>query len=414
MHRSFLYAAVDGAKRAAQPMRAMAELSAQALRTPLNPWSRTEAGRRWAAACDVFEQMWRIYPKPAFNLPFTEVNGERLAIIEKPVWSRPFGTLLHFEKQIGPKAKLKPQPKVLIAAPLSGHFATLLRGTVEAMLPGHDVYITDWTDARLVPVNEGRFGLDEYVEYIMEMLRHLGPGTHLMAVCQPGPACLAAAALMHEDKEDARPASLTIMGSPIDARRSPTQPNRLSEERPFSWFEEKMIHTVPWPYPGAGRRVYPGFLQLTAFINMNRDRHADAQRDFYNNLIKGDGESVQKHREFYDEYLSVLDLSAEFYLDTIDRVFQRFELATGTFHFRGRLVKPAAIRDMGLMTVEGEKDDISGVGQTQAAHALCPSIPDRRKVLYVHPQVGHYGVFNGKRWRTDIQPRVADFIKANG
>ena len=416
LYQNFLYAAVDGAKRSAQPFRLVADFSAMALRNPLNPWSATYVGKTMAAAFDVFESFTRNYAKPEFNLPALRIYGQPVTVTERYVWEKPFGRLKHFAKDMEVYGRLRKtfqHPKVLIVAPLSGHFATLLRGTVEAMLPEHDVYITDWTDARDVPLSKGRFGLDEYIQYVMAMLRHLGPGTHLMAVCQPGPACLAAAALLHEDKDPAAPRSLTIMGSPIDARQSPTVPNKLSEERPFSWFEQNMIHRVPLPYPGAGRLVYPGFLQLTAFINMNRERHTNAQYDFFKNLVKGDGDSVQKHRTFYDEYLAVLDLPAEFYLETIDKVFQRFLLADGRLAVAGRPVRPDAITDMGLMTVEGENDDISGIGQTQAAHALCPNVPDKRKVDYIQPGVGHYGVFNGTRWRTEIQPRVRDFIRAN-
>ena len=414
--QSFLYAAVDSARRSAQPFRAVADFSALALRNPLNPWSHTYAGRTWAAALDVFESFTRNYARPAFNLAPLKIYGQPVEVTETVVWSQPFCNLVRFAKDEEVYGKLRakfPHPKVLIVAPLSGHFATLLRGTVEAMLPEHDVYITDWTDARDVPLSKGRFGLDDYIDYVMQMVRHLGPKTHILAVCQPGPACLAAAALMHEGKDKAKPASLTIMGSPIDARRSPTEPNRLSETRPYEWFESNMIHRVPLPYAGHGRLVYPGFLQLTAFINMNRERHTNAQYDFFKNLVKGDGDNVQKHRDFYDEYLAVLDLPAEFYLETIDKVFQRFELAEGKLKYRGHPVKPAAIRDMGLMTVEGEKDDISGIGQTQAAHDLCPNIPKARKLDYIQPGVGHYGVFNGTRWRTEIQPRVRDFIRAN-
>ena len=416
MYKSFLYAAVDASKRSAQPMRAVADMSAKALRNPLNPWSKTYLGRTWAAAFDVFETMTRNYKKPEFGLPELKIYGQPVPFVEKFVWSKPFCNLLHFEKDSGTYEKLRrkfPHPKVLIVAPMSGHFATLLRGTVEAMLPEHDVYITDWVDARDVPVSAGRFGLDTYIEYVMEMLRHLGPGTHLLAVCQPGPACLAAAALMHEDKDPAAPRSLTIMGSPIDARLSPTVPNKLSEERDLDWFKSNMIQIVPCPYAGAGRKVYPGFLQLTAFISMNQERHTNAQHEYYKNLVKGDGDSVQKHRTFYDEYLAVLDMPAEFYIETIDKVFQKFELANGTLKVGERLVKPSAIKTMGLMTVEGENDDISGIGQTQAAHALCSGIPASRKVDYIQEGVGHYGVFNGTRWRTEIQPRVRDFIRAN-
>ena len=356
MYNAFFYTAFDVMKRSAQPFRAFADMSARALRDADNPISQSYFARTWAAAFDLFESATRNYEKPAFNLPELRVHGEPVPVQETVVWSKPFGRLLHFRKDAEVYGRLRgeaPHPTVLIVAPLSGHFATLLRGTVEAMLPEHDVYITDWTDAREVPLRAGRFGLDDYVTYVMEMLRFLGPGAHVMAVCQPGPACLAAAALMHEDGEQAAPLSLTIMGSPIDARLSPTEPNLLSEKRSLDWFKQNMIHTVPLVYPGAGRQVYPGFLQLTAFINMNRSRHTDAHYEFYKNLVKGDGDSVQKHREFYDEYLAVLDLSAEFYIETVDRVFQRFELANGEFHVHGRLVKPGAIRNMGLMTVEG-------------------------------------------------------------
>lgn len=416
LYNPFLYATVDATKRSAQPFRVMADFGSKLLRDPSNPFADTVFAKTWAAACDVFESVTRNYAKPAFNLPELRIYGQPVAVTERIVWQKPFGSLLHFEKDAETYTSLRakyPHPKVLIAAPLSGHFATLLRGTVEAMLPEHDVYITDWTDARDVPLTAGRFGLDTYIEYVMDMLHFLGPGTHLLAVCQPGPACLAAASLMHEDKDPAAPRSLTIMGSPIDARLSPTAPNKLSEERKLSWFEKNMIHVVPFPYAGAGRKVYPGFLQLTAFINMNRERHTNAQYDFFNNLVKGDGDSVQKHRTFYDEYLAVLDLPAEFYIETIDKVFQRFELANGELMVGDRLVKPGAITDMGLMTVEGENDDISGIGQTQAAHTLCTGIPDNRKVDYIQEGVGHYGVFNGTRWRTEIQPRVRDFIRAN-
>lgn len=416
MYRSFLYAAVDASRRAAVPMRAAADLSAQMLRNPLNPLAYTTAGRSMAAAFDLFEGLTRTYKKPEFGIRSIKVYGQPVKIAETPVWARPFGTLLHFAKEeplYGQLRKKFPHPKVLIVAPMSGHFATLLRGTIEAMLPEHDVYVTDWADARDAPREAGPFGLDDYVDTVIAMLRALGPGTHLMAVCQPGPACLAAAALMHEAKDPARPRSLTIMGSPIDARKSPTVPNKLSETRNLDWFKTNMIHRVPLPYRGHGRLVYPGFLQLTAFIEMNRDRHVNAHYEFYKNLVKGDGDSARKHRDFYDEYLAVMDIPSEFYIETIDRVFQRFELARGLWLHRGHPVNPAAIRDMGLMTVEGENDDISGIGQTQAAHELCSSIPPARKIDYIQPGVGHYGVFNGTRWRTEIQPRVRDFIRAN-
>ena len=414
MYRSFLYAAVDTAKRSAQPFRALADMSAKVLRDPMNPFADTDVGRTWAAAFDVFESLTRTYKKPAFNLPELRVYGQPVAVIEKHVWSKPFCNLLHFEKdaEVYPKLRKKfPHPKVLIVAPLSGHYATLLRGTVEAMLPEHDVYITDWVDAREVPLSAGRFGLDDYVFYVMEMIRFLGPGTHLLAVCQPGPACLAAAALLHEDKDKAAPRSLTIMGSPIDARRSPTEPNRLSEKRPYNWFERNMIHTVPMPYPGLGRRVYPGFLQLTGFMTMNLDRHINAHVDLFKNLVKGDRDSVDQHQTFYEEYLAVMDLAAEFYLQTVETVFQRHALPDGVMMHRKERVDCSAIRDTALLTIEGEKDDICGLGQTEAAQLLCSRIADDRRQHYVQLGVGHFGVFNGRRFRTEIQPRIRDFIR---
>jgi poly(3-hydroxybutyrate) depolymerase len=287
----------------------------------------------------------------------------------------------------------------------------LLRGTVEAMLPAHDVYITDWADVRFVPISAGRFDLNDYIDYLMEFLRAIGPRAHAMAVCQPGPALLAAAAIMAEDDDPARPATMTIMGSPIDSRRSPTVPNLLSKERSYEWFERNMIFTVPAPYPGMLRRVYPGFVQLYSFLSMNSDRHMNAHYDYFKDLVKGDGDSADKHRLFYDEYLSVLDMTEEFYLQTIREVFQEHSLPEGKLMHRGRRVKPEAITDTALLTVEGERDDISGIGQTQAAHDICVSLPDRLKEDYIQPGVGHYGVFNGSRWRDEIQPTIEKFIR---
>ncbi|NWH07077.1 MAG: polyhydroxyalkanoate depolymerase [Alphaproteobacteria bacterium] len=411
-----LYQVYEFQHAVVSPFRAVADLGSHFFRNPLNPWTYTYTGRSLAAAFDVFEATTRRYGKPLFDLPQTMINGEPVDVTERVVWTAPFADLLHFEKAKGAFERLRPKyphPKVLIVAPMSGHYATLLRGTVEGMLPEHDVYITDWRDARLVPMEAGGFHLDDYIDYVREMLSFLGPGTHVMAVCQPGPAVLAAAALMAEDKDPAEPASMVIMGSPIDARKSPTVPNKLSEERPLSWFRRNMISAVPFPHSGVGRRVYPGFMQLTSFISMNRDRHVNAHYDYFKNLIKGDGDNTQKHREFYDEYLAVMDITAEFYLETIDRVFQRHLLPKGELRHRGRLVRPGKIRAMALMTVEGEKDDISGIGQTQAAHELCGNIPADRHIDYIQPGVGHYGVFNGKRWRTEIQPRVRDFIRSS-
>ena len=298
---------------------------------------------------------------------------------------------------------------MLIVAPLSGHYATLLRGTVEAFLPTHEVYITDWADARMVPSGLGRFGLDEYSEAVRRMIGVVGPQANVLAVCQPGPIVLAVIALMSEDNDPNLPRTMSFLGSPIDARQSPTQANRLAETKDMRWFETNMIHTTPPPYPGMFRRVYPGFVQLASFMNMNLERHMDAHWSFFENLVEGDGDSAQKHREFYDEYLSVLDMPAEFYLETIQEVFKEHRLAEGVMMRSGRLVDPAAITKVGLLTIEGERDDISGVGQTQAAHKMCVNIPESDRVLHVHPKVGHYGVFSGKRFVEEIAPIITKF-----
>lgn len=409
-----LYSAFEFGYAAMTPARLAAGFGAKFWRSPLNPMSDTWVARASAAALDVFENATRRYPKPDWEIVDTEVAGRRVPVSIETAHSRPFCDLTHFRRDERALAAARgpgADPAVLIVAPLSGHYATLLRGTVEAMLPSHDVYITDWANARNVPLSAGRFDLNDYVDYLIAFLRHIGPSAHAMAVCQPGPALLAAAALMAEDEDPCRPATMTIMGSPIDARRSPTVPNLLAQERKFEWFERNMIYTTPSPYPGVMRRVYPGFVQLYSFLSMNHDRHLNAHYDYFNHLVEGDGDSAEKHRKFYDEYLSVLDLTEEFYLQTIRDVFQRFALAEGDFMHRGRRVKPEAITDIALMTVEGENDDISGIGQTQAAHDLCVNIPHAMKIDHIQARVGHYGVFNGSRWRNEIQPRVAAFIR---
>ncbi len=410
-----LYAAYELAYAAFAPARIAAGVGAKFWRSPLNPAADSWFGRSTAAALDVFENMTRRYPKPEWGLDHTVVNGAKVPLLIEEAAKEPFCTLVHFARDKDALEKAKgnaaPDPKVLIVAPLSGHYATLLRGTVEAMLPEHDVYITDWADARHVPLSDGRFDLNTYVDYLIGFMRTIGRGTHAMAVCQPGPALLSAASIMAEDNDPDRPASIVIMGSPIDSRRSPTVPNKLSQERPYHWFEQNMIFTVPGPYAGAMRRVYPGFVQLYSFLSMNSDRHVNAHYDYYEHLVQGDGDSADKHRAFYDEYLSVLDMTEEFYLQTIREVFQEHTLADGKFMHHGRLVKPTAIDDIALMTVEGENDDISGIGQTQAAHDLCVNVPESMRIDYIQPDVGHYGVFNGSRWRSEIQPRIAKFIR---
>jgi poly(3-hydroxybutyrate) depolymerase len=411
-----LYSLYEMNHLALAPFRAAAMAQSTMLRSPFNPAAESPLGRQAAAAAEVFETVTRRYRKPDWKLPTTTVNGVDVAVKPRAVWTGAWASLLRFErdpaaleKAKGPKAAA--DPKVLIVAPLSGHYATLLRGTVETFLPDHDVYITDWSDARMVPIMAGRFDLNDYIDYVIQMIRRIGPGTHVVAVCQPGPLVLAAVALMAERDDPFIPTTMTFMGSPIDARQSPTQPNRLAEQRPFEWFERNMIHTVPPIYPGAFRRVYPGFVQLASFMGMNWSRHVDAHKEFFANLIKGDGDNALKHREFYDEYLSVLDLSEEFYLQTIRDVFQEHKLARGLLRHHGRLVQPSAIRSVALMTVEGEKDDISGVGQTRAAHDICVNIPASMQVEYLQLGVGHYGVFNGRRFNTEIYPRIREFMR---
>ncbi|MDT8343535.1 MAG: polyhydroxyalkanoate depolymerase [Thermohalobaculum sp.] len=410
-----LYHAYEMTHAAMGPMRTAARMSSQALRNPFFPLRETLPVRATAAAFEMFVNATRRYGKPDFGIEEIEVSGELVPIVEEVVLSKPFGDLLHFRRN-ATVAAVRNDPKVLMVAPMSGHFATLLRGTVEAMLPEHDVYITDWTDARDVTVSEGRFDLADYADYITEFCRFLakdGERVTVMAVCQPGVPCLASAALMAEDGDAARPASLILMGSPIDTRVSQTEPNRLATTRPISWFEKNMIVVVPWPNRGFLRRVYPGFLQLSGFVQMNLDRHVDAHVDQFRNLVRGDGDSAAAHRAFYDEYLAVMDLTAEFYLQTVEEVFQKHSLPQGELVLRGRPIRPGAIRDTALMTIEGEKDDITGRGQTEAAIGLCENIPEAKKVHYTQPKVGHYGVFNGSRFRMHIQPKIRDFIRAN-
>ena len=411
-----LYTLHEYAYHSALPFRIGAQMARDFWSHPGNPAAATAIGRTLYASSEVIAGLTRRYGKPAWNIDSVEIEGRDVRVVEHVVWSSPWCRLVHFARHPADMRKAGrkgPSPTVLIVAPLSGHYATLLRGTVRAFLQDHEVFVTDWANARQVPMLEGRFDFHDYIDHIQTMLRELGPGVHVVAVCQPGPPVLAAASLMAEDKDPCRPASMTFMGSPIDARLSPTVTNQLAEEKPFAWFKSAMIHTVPPPYPGMGRRVYPGFVQLYSFMSMNEDQHVDAHRRYFEHLVDGDGDAAEKHEAFYDEYLSVLDLTEEFYLQTIDIVFQRHLLARGLLEHRGRKVDLAAIADIGLMTVEGENDDISGVGQTQAAHGLCSSIPKDRRVLHVQSRVGHYGVFNGRRFETEIYPLTRDFIARN-
>lgn len=391
------------------PMRAYADALRLAYDSPVNPFSDSPMVRSLSAGLEVFERTTRRYSKPEFGLETTEVNGKIVAVEEDVIWSKPFCDLLHFKRDL-PKDS-EPQPKILLVAPMSGHYATLLRGTVETMLPHAEVYITDWTDARIVPKSDGSFDLDDYIDYAIEMFETLGPDTHVMSVCQPSVPVLAAIALMETRKSKNTPRSMILMGGPIDTRVNPTGVNKLAQSKPLSWFEENVIMSVPWPLKGFGRRVYPGFLQLSGFMSMNLDKHVEAKNKFFMNLVKGDGETAEKHREFYDEYMAVMDLTEEFYLQTVDVVFIKHALPKGEMMHRDELVDPKSIKKCALFTIEGENDDITGAGQTQAAQDICSSIPKTKREHYIQPDVGHYGVFAGSRFRKEIAPRILKFAK---
>jgi poly(3-hydroxybutyrate) depolymerase len=402
-----MYHAYEWQRLLARPVRIWANTLEQVYSSPYNPLSDTWFGKSVAASAEIVARLTQNYGKPAFGLKTTQIGNETVAVNEEILLRKPFCQLLHFHRDT-----TRRDPKVLVVAPMSGHFATLLRGTVEALLPDHDVHITDWADAREVTLGEGNFDLDDYVDYVIEFCRYLGPDVHVIAVCQPSVPVLAAAALMAEAKDPRQPRSITLMGGPIDTRLSPTRPNDLAVRNSMMWFRQNVISTVPLNYPGALRRVYPGFLQLTSFISMNLDRHINAHMRQFEYLVKGDDDNADGHRAFYDEYLAVMDLTAEFYLQTVEVVFKEHLLPRGEWVSRGRKVDPAAI-ETALMTVEGELDDISGIGQTKAAHALTPNIPGARHVHWEQPRVGHYGIFNGRKWREQILPRVRDFIRDN-
>ena len=387
------YQAHELAYLAMAPARAASEVARFWARSPMNPLAKTPVGRTIVASTEMFERMTRRYGKPAFRLESTQVDGHMVAIEEQVVWQKPFCRLLRFKRDLPDGVAA---PKLLIVAPMSGHFATLLRGTVAAFLPHYDVYITDWTNARLVPKAVAYFDLDDYIDYLVEMCAALkadGSIVHTLGVCQPSVPLIAAVALMEAKGDPNTPDTMTLMGGPVDTRRSPTAVNQLAEKRGSQWFRENCVFPVPYPYPGFGRTVYPGFLQLSGFMAMNIDRHVDAHLEMFNHLVKGDGESGEKQREFYDEYLAVMDLTAEFYLQTIDTVFVDHLLPKGAMMHRGGPVDLSKIRRTGLMTVEGENDDISGIGQTHAAHDLCSSLPAERKTHHLQKDVGHYGVF---------------------
>ncbi|MGE0242283.1 MAG: polyhydroxyalkanoate depolymerase [Parvibaculaceae bacterium] len=393
------------------PWRAAADAAKLFWKNPVNPIAQTYMGRSMAASLDLFERVTRRYGKPAFGIGEIVVDGVEVSIAEEHILHKTFCTLVHFSKRWPAKSKPVKQPKLLIVAPMSGHYATLLRGTVAAMLPHADVYITDWVDARQVPLRLGSFDLDDYVDYVVEMLELLGPDVHVMAVCQPSVPVLAAVSLMAKHRNARKPRSMILMGGPIDTRRNPTVVNRLAVARGIDWFRKNAVVKVPFPHPGYMRDVYPGFLQLTGFMTMNLDRHMDAHRELFWHLVDGDGDAAEKQTEFYDEYLSVMDLTAEFYLQTVEKVFVNHELPRGLFHHRGEKVDPSAITETALFTIEGERDDISGVGQTEAAHDLCSRLAPGKKQHLLQKGVGHYGVFNGSRFRADAVPRIVDFMR---
>lgn len=395
-----------------RPARVAADATRLLLNNPLNPIGRTIAGRSMTAACEVFERTTRRYGRPAFGLSETTVDGATVAVREEVLLDLPFCKLLHFDRDVS-EATARTQPRILIVAPMSGHYATLLRGTVQALLPHADVSITDWQDARSVPYARGRFDLDTYVDYLVQMFRLFEGDVHVLAVCQPSVPVLAAVSLMEEAGDEDVPLSMMLMGGPVDTRISPTVVTKLAEERGIGWFERSVITTVPWLHAGRGRSVYPGFLQLTGFMTMNLDRHVSAHRDLFLHLVRGDGDSAVKHKEFYDEYLAVMDLAAEFYLQTVDTVFIRHALPKGEMTHRGHRIDPGAVSRVALMTIEGERDDITGLGQCQAAHALCRSIPNGKRRHREQAGVGHYGIFNGSRFNAEILPDMLDFVRQN-
>jgi poly(3-hydroxybutyrate) depolymerase len=383
----------------------LANIGAGWMQNPANPFSYSGMGPIVASALDVFAHAAAPRGKPEFGLETTLVNGEEVAVHEEIVLRKPFGQLKRFRRE-----GVEDSPRLLIVAPMSGHYATLLRGTVERMLPKHDVYITDWRDAKLVPLSDGRFDLDDYIDYLVAFLEHIGPGAHMLAVCQPSVPCYAAAAVMSENKHPARPKTLTMMGGPIDTREAPTAVNTLATQRPHSWFEKNVIATVPYSYPGAGRHVYPGFLQLAGFMTMNLGSHLTSHWEMFKHLVEGDGESADATKDFYEEYRSVCDMTEEFYLQTVDAVFQRHLLPKGELMHRGRRVDPAAITDIAILAIEGERDDISGIGQTKAALKISTSLPEELRRYHLAAGVGHYGIFNGSKWRERIAPVVEDWI----
>ena len=389
-----------------EPWRLLAELGAGAYASPFSPLAYVPSSNKYAAGFELMLRVTQRYGKPQFGIETVLVGKQEVAVREEVAIDNPFCRLLHFVKPA-----VKNQPRVLVVAPLSGHFSTLLRDTVRTMLSDHEVFITDWKDSREIPFNQGPFHFDDYVAYVQDFVRAIGPGTHVISVCQPTVPVLAAVSLLAQQSDPCLPNTMTMMGGPIDTRKSPTKVNTFAKEHPIAWFEQNVIERVPNKYPGAMRRVYPGFLQWAGFVAMNPDRHADSHWDFYKHLVKGDGESADAHKRFYDEYNAVMDLPAEYYLDTVRMVFQEHALPMGTMKVAGELVSPEKIRKTSLFTIEGELDDISGFGQTEAAHALCTGIPEAQKQHFLAKGVGHYGIFSGRKYREMIYPLIREFIR---
>ncbi|MBL8346612.1 MAG: polyhydroxyalkanoate depolymerase [Rubrivivax sp.] len=407
-----LYQLYETQRAMMAPFAEFASASSKLYSHPLSPFAHVPMSQRFSAGFDLLHRLAKEYEKPAFGITAATVGKVEVAVQEQVALEKPFCRLLRFKRFTdNPQAldQMKSQPTVLVVAPLSGHHSTLLRDTVKSLLHDHKVFITDWTDARMVPVDKGPFHLDDYVAYVQEFIRHIGPNVHVISVCQPTVPVLAAVSLLASAGEFT-PRTLTMMGGPIDARKSPTAVNNLAMNKSHSWFETNVIFRVPQNYPGAGRRVYPGFLQHSGFVAMNPDRHVSSHYDYFRDLIRGDDDNAESHRQFYDEYNAVLDMPAEYYLDTIKTVFQDFALVNGTWQVHGTLVRPQDITTSALLTIEGELDDISGAGQTQAAHGLCKGVPaDRRFHLDVQG-AGHYGIFSGRRWREKVYPEVRSFI----
>ncbi|MFH7043864.1 polyhydroxyalkanoate depolymerase [Paucibacter sp. JuS9] len=407
-----LYQFFETQRALLSPFSEFASASAKLYSHPLSPFTHTPMAQRVSAGLDLMHRLAKDYEKPEFNIRGVEVDGVEVAVQELVPITKPFCRLLRFKRytdDVAVLTKMKDQPTVLVVAPLSGHHSTLLRETVRTLLKDHKVYITDWTDARMVPTDVGAFHLDDYIAYVQEFIRHVGPNSHVMSVCQPTVPVLAAISLMASNGEQT-PITMTMMGGPIDARKSPTAVNNLAMNKSHSWFENNVIFRVPTNFPGAGRAVYPGFLQHTGFVAMNPDRHLSSHYDYFLDLVRGDGDSAESHRQFYDEYNAVLDMPAEYYLETIKTVFQDFALVNGTWEVNGQLVRPQDIKTTALLTVEGELDDISGAGQTRAAHDLCEGIPKGHQFHYDAIGAGHYGIFSGRRWREKVYPEVRDFI----